>query len=450
MQSVTLFIAIFASVLVLFLRPQKAFAVYIITLVVYPTFLVLRIGPLDISAGRIVVAVLLLRCLADSRLVQGFKWNRLDSWITFSMIVAIVIPLFAWRVSAMRILESRAGSLMDSYFTYLVARFCITDRAAIIDAVKWISIALVPMAFIGIIESSTGWQPYSSLRIYCPWDPEIVTTQGRLGFYRAVGPFGHPIMFGAAFALFLPFVYSLRHEFGYWRVISYFLCSIIIIGALSSMSSGPLMMVIMIVGCFVLEHFKKWTRPLILLTVISCVIVDIISNRTFYHVIASYANPIGGTGWHRAKLIDLAIEHFDEWWLAGYGGRDPGWGSSLGMVWTDITNQYIGAAVTYGILGLIALCGVLVVALLSLIRLHRFAKDPVLKSWYWSMGSLIAVLMISFSSCTFFGQTSTLYYSILGIVGSSARFFVRDISLSRGRTRSLQFYARCVTGYDAY
>ncbi len=429
MESATLSLAILASLLVLLLSPAQAFAAYIITLMVYPTFLVVRVGSLDISAGRIVVAVLLLRCLTSPSLMQKFKWCHLDKWVTFSAVVAIAIPLISWHLPLTRVLENRAGRLMDSYFAYIVARFCITDRKSMITAVKWIGIALVPLACLGTIESYTGWQPYSSLRVYCPWDSEVGIPQARYGLYRAVGPFGHPILFGAAFVLFLPFIYSLRHESGYWRTLAYLLCGIAIIGALSSMSSGPWMMVMLTIGCLALEHRKALVKPLTVFTILSCIVVGIISNRAFYHVIASYANPIGGTGWHRARLIDLAIENFGDWWLVGYGGRDPGWGSSLGMVWTDITNQYIGAGVTYGMLGVIAICGMLAVAVHMLVRLHQSAKDPVLRSWYWGMGSLIVVLMISFSSCSFFGQTATLFYSTLGMIGSSAQFIAKDFSL---------------------
>jgi len=428
MQALTLTIAAIASLLIAFLPPAQAFAVYVITLLFYPIYLVLQVGSLDISAARIAVTVLLLRCMLSPQLRQRFKWCPLDSWVTFGAIVSMVIPLISWRVPFTKTFENTAGHLMDTFLAYLVTRYCLTDHKAIVTAVKLIGIALAPLALLGVIESYTGWQSYNTLKVYCPWlqvaEPQLAE---RTGFYRAVGPFNHPILFGAAFAMFLPLVYWLRHEGGYWRRLNYLLVGLIAIGVLSSMSSGPWMMLIMTVALLVLEHFKQWVKPLLIFLVSSCIVVSTISNRPFYHVLASYADPIGGSGWHRAALIDLAIEHFGEWWLAGYGGSDPGWGSSLGMTRTDITNHYIVAGVKYGLLGLIALLGSLVMAILMLVRLHNSTKDSALRSWYWAMGIAIVILAISLNACCLFGQAGTLFYCILGFVGSSFNMSLRTV-----------------------
>ncbi|GAH74168.1 unnamed protein product [marine sediment metagenome] len=59
MQGVTLTIAIIFSVLAVTVRPAYALGVYIAVLLWYPSYLPVRIGTLDIMAGRIVAAVLL-------------------------------------------------------------------------------------------------------------------------------------------------------------------------------------------------------------------------------------------------------------------------------------------------------------------------------------------------------------------------------------------------------
>jgi len=427
MQAVTLTIAIAASLLVLVLRPARAFAVYVMALLFYPTYLVVQAGPLDISAVRIVIAALLLRCLANPKLRQGFKWCALDSWAAFGAIIAIAIPLLAWQIPAMKVLENRSGLLMDTFLAYLAARFCISDRASLLTAVKWVAVGFAGLALVGIAESATGWQSYNRLKVYCPWrtvsEPQL---NPRSGFYRAVGPFDHSIKFGAAFAMILPLVYCLRYEYGYWRTASYLLSAVIAMGALSSMSSGPLMMLVFTAVCLAFEHSKRLVKPAILFGVLSCIAVEIISNRSFYRVFVSYINPIGGSGWHRAKLIDLAIRDFGKWWLLGFGGRDPGWGESLGMTWSDITNHYIVAGVEYGLLGVIAVCGILATAIYMLVRFHNSVNDPVLRSWYWAFGSIIVVLAISFNAILFSGQAGTLFYCILGIVGSSANMLPKD------------------------
>jgi hypothetical protein len=187
------------------------------------------------------------------------------------------------------------------------------------------------------------------------------------------------------------------------------------------MSSGPWIMMIVAISCLAIERHKYLLRPLLIFFVLSCVFIAIASNRPFYHVIVSYANPLGGSGWHRAKLIDLAIEHFGEWWIAGYGGQDPGWGEYLGMGKTDITNEFVLAGAKYGIIGVIALVGVLAAAFRGLIDSYKRSTDLRVKSLYWSLGCTLVSVVITWMSVSFFGQMMPLFYCILGMIGSSAR-----------------------------
>jgi hypothetical protein len=245
-----------------------------------------------------------------------------------------------------------------------------------------------------------------------------VISEGRFGFARAVGPFSHAILFGGGFAMFLPLIYYLHKEKGDWRTLSYVILVIALLGALSSMSSGPWVMVIVVIFCLVMERQKQLVKPMFVFFVISCILIGIASNRPFYHVIASWSNPLGGASWHRARLIDLAIEHFDEWWMVGYGDKDPGWGPQLGMGRTDVTNEYILNGIRYGIFGVIALCAVLAKAFRGLVSTYRRMSDPIIKSLCWAFGSLLFSIVIAWISVSFFGQLSTLVYCCFGIIGS--------------------------------
>lgn len=420
MQAVTLTLAGIFGVLTVFMRPTRALAVYFVLLLAYPTFLVVQLGSLDISAARIVGAVLLMRCLFDSSIGTKFKWCKLDTWVMVMMGVTVIVPLIAWKMPQMKVLENRGGFVMDTYLAYFIARFCITDYRSLLTVARWVTPVVVALAVLGMIESVYGIQPFNALRRFCPWRPTApsLAENIRSGYYRAVGPSGHPILFGASFVMFVPIIWSLRHEKSSWKTWAYVGVAFASIGALTSMSSAPWMMIIMVWGCLMLERFKYLAKPLLGLMLGGCFVVDLVSNRTFYHVMASYANPIGGSGWHRAKLIDLAIENFNEWWLMGYGGVDPGWGSRLGMTWTDITSHYISVGVSYGVWGVIGLVGIMVTAVLLLMRGHNTSKDPIFKSWCWAFGSLLAVLAVSFTSCTLFDQTRTHFYGMLGMMAS--------------------------------
>jgi hypothetical protein len=189
MQAVTLSLAGIFGVLTMFMRPMRALAVYFVLLLAYPTFLVVQLGPLDISAARIVGGVLFMRCLFDASIVGKFKWCKLDTWIMIMMGVTVVVPLIAWQMPSMKVLENRSGFIMDSYMAYFLARFCISDYRSIITVARWVTPVVVALAVLGMIESVYGYQPFNALRRFCPWRPTApsLAENMRSGYYRAVG-----------------------------------------------------------------------------------------------------------------------------------------------------------------------------------------------------------------------------------------------------------------------
>jgi hypothetical protein len=360
-----------------------------------------------------------MRCFFNDSIRRKFTWNRLDTLVTLSMVVYVGAYMITQVDTLSSTLEGRGGFLMDTWCAYMAARFIVTDRSKLISIIKCIAIAMVPLAILGVIESVTGWQPFAPLWRFSPWfRGGRFVSEGRWGFARAVGPFSHAILFGGVFAMFMPLIYYLRRQKGEWKSLSYIILVIAMLGALSSMSSGPWVMVIVVIFCLVMEKHKQLIKPMFVFLVFSCISIGIASNRPFYHVIVSWANPLGGAGWHRAKLIDLAIEHFSEWWLVGYGAKDPGWGPWLGMARTDVTNEYILNGVRYGILGVIALCAVLAKSFRDLASTYRRLKDPAMRSLCWAFGSLLFSVAVAWMSVSFFGQLSTLVYCSIGMIGS--------------------------------
>ncbi|GAG51455.1 unnamed protein product, partial [marine sediment metagenome] len=170
---------------------------------------------------------------------------------------------------------------------------------------------------------------------------------------------------------------------------AFLLTGVAIIGAMSSVSGGPWNALMFTVFILAIERNKQLVKPLLMFFVFSCIFIGIASNRPFYHVIVSYANPLGGAAGHRAIIIDCAIEDFGKWWLVGYRGQDPGWGPKLGMSFTDVTNGFVLAGVYYGILGVIGLCAIFASALRTIVRLHDLSNEPVIKSWCWALGTIL-------------------------------------------------------------
>ncbi len=419
MQGVTLTFALVVSLLVITLRPQHALAAFIAGLLWYPSYLAISVGTIDILVGRLVVVVLLLRCICNDKIRGNFIWCRLDTLVALSMFVYVSTYFVTSDLPMSAVIENRGGFVLDTWCAYLAARFIVTDKTKLISVIKCTGIVLVPLAILGVIESVAGWQPFAPLNRFSPWyTGRTLIMEQRFGFNRAIGPFSHAILFGGGFAMFLPLIYYLRYEKGDWRLLAYVLSVITLLGALSSMSSGPWVMALVAISCLMMERYKNRLKLMFLLLVLGCIMLGIVSNRPFYHVLASAANPLGGSGWHRAKLIDLAIEHFNEWWAIGYGDKDPGWGPQLGMPHTDVTNEFILNGTKYGILGIIVLLLVLAEAYRSIFSAFQKVQRPPDKSLCWAFGSLLFAVTVTWMSVSFFGQLSNLFYCVLGMIGS--------------------------------
>ncbi|WP_331375990.1 O-antigen ligase domain-containing protein [Sinorhizobium chiapasense] len=159
------------------------------------------IGPLRMSSYRIVLLFSVVPCI--------FHWLR--GYSGQIRVVDILIILFAfWRGLSLVVLhgaeaiQSTGVSLLETLGAYFLARCCVRnadDFQAFVKVLFVLVAALLPLA---LLETVTGWK--ATLRIFgvlLPTYPE--EPMGRAGFWRAQGPFEHPILFGvvcnAGFAL---------------------------------------------------------------------------------------------------------------------------------------------------------------------------------------------------------------------------------------------------------
>jgi len=421
-QSTTLAVAILGSILVLSLHSRYALAAYIGTLLWYPEYLRVSISTIDISVGRIVVTVLLLRYLCDKRIMGKFVWSRLDTWVALNM--AVYVGMYCATHPFGAAVENQGGFVMDTWFAYMAARLTMTDKRTLVYFIKTISIILVPLAMLGVFESITHWQPFYPSQRFSISQP-LAGEMGdyrRWGFAQAVGPLGHFIMFGACFVMFLPLIWSLRREPGHWKQLAYPLSAMACIGAISSFASCSWVMLFTMIFCLVMERYRHWIRKMAILLLLLLMLTKLTSNRPLYHVLADYGNLTGGSWWDRVALIDSAIADFGKWWLTGYGGKDPGWGAAVWAEHTDVNNQFILIGVNCGILGIIALCGVLLVAFRCLSDSYKKTNDHQLKSIYWALGSVLVSTIVVWQGVSFFGQMPSIFYTVLGIIGSSVGF----------------------------
>jgi len=433
MEAITLGIAAIAVLLILLVPPRWGLIVYLVTLLCYPDYLRIIVFGCTVSTGRLIVTALLVRCLLDEQLRQGFRWTKLDTLIIAADAVYMLTLSYAAADAFVAAIKYQSGAMLDTTFAYFSARLIINNRAVLIHFVKVAAAVLVIMAFLGAFEAVTTISPYKGLLKYrfhaglSPGDnkfadQEVMVGHGheeRLGFFRAQGPHGHPIIFGASFALLLPLVWKLfyRTRWRHWRIP---VCGAIVVGGASSVSSTPFTGLFAALAGLAFERFERWGKQLFVLFILSCVFLEFYTGRPhFYYVLLGRLSIQDGTGYFRGQLIDAAMKHLPEYWLAGYGLRDPGWGPEIsGVDYTDVCVHYVYLAVMYGIFGLLAYLAIVFKLLFSLWRKYRRSVETIDRNICWALIVSIAVTLTLDLGGTPFGVLPALYSIIFGIGGS--------------------------------
>lgn len=418
MEALTLTIAGLGVLITLASTPLNGFIAFLGVLLLYPDYLRVSLGSVDISACRIIITFVLLRCLADREVMRRFQWKKLDSWMLASMVVyacalSLTMPL-------LEMLENRAGFVMDTFFVYLATRFVIVDRASAVKVFKAVAAMVVLLSGHALVETFAGRSLYEGLGKYCAWAPRKgMEYQMRFGLHRAMGPPGETILFGLSLASLLPFIWMLRHEPPPWRRWVYFASLACIAGVIATISSGPYLALMVILGCLAMEFAKGLLKPAIVLFFLGCAAIEVLSNRHFYHVLADLS--MEGSGWYRARLIDVAIAKFPEYWLYGYGYGDPGWGPMINALsFTDVVNDFVMQAILYGGFGLAIYVAVMIRAAYEVVRCHAMSPSPWIKSLCWALVSSLTGLFFAFWSVSLFGQMTSQFYMLLGMHGALA------------------------------
>ncbi len=433
MQQLTIAVAAAGVVLVMCLRPAQGFLVYIASVMFYPSMLAVPVGTIDLTVGRIVIAALLARAFLS---LKGGKAGRLN------ILDILVVLLFAWGTFALMItegstaaLENRAGVFMDTVLVYLAARLTLTRKADFIAAAKALCLMILINAALGVSESLTGWSPYLPLRVYsAALRGRPLIQDLRHGLYRAGGAGGNSIVFGMTFVFLMPFLLTLWKASGKWRGLATVSLAAAVVGAFSSMSSGPFMFIVTFCACALLILKPNLVKPVLIGCLLVCVAAEVGSNRHFYHLVGYLA--LGSSAvWYRARLFEVAVAHLHEFWAFGYGFRDPGWGLLLdGRQYTDVCNHYILLAVTHGILAPALFLGILTAVVARLRRAYIKLRPDPMSDASWYMASMFVAASLTLWSVGLLGVGQSLFYAMCGVVAGPL-FESRRSAVALGQTK---------------
>lgn len=371
------------------------------------------IASLDFDVTRIIILVGLARIALRGELSR-LRVGRIDVALATWLIVGAVI--LAIREPGSSTIIYRFGVLLDGIGTYTVTRALVRgseDLEKVVAALAGLALIVAPLL---VAEKLTGFNAFSMLG--------GIPAQAWLrdGTIRAQGAFAHPIMAGSFGATLVPVTFALAiagthsRTLGWLGVIAGFAC----VFAPAS-SGGVLALGAAIVGWF-LWPWRASVRTLRWSAVALLLVLHLVREKPVWHLIGRASDLVGGTGYHRYRLIDAFVANWSDWFIIGTNStKSWGWGLE------DLTNQFVVEGVRGGILTLGCFVALLALAFSAAGGVSRRARRAFwLKSrerrrmerWGWGMGVLLAVHCTSWLSVSYFGQMQTLFYLHLALTAS--------------------------------
>lgn len=398
------------------LLPRRWAATPIVAAACYlPVEAGIEIGAFNFYALRILLAIAFIRAFFRG---EGFPepMNGLDrSMLVWAAAALAVTPFFS---DFSTTLVNRLGMIYVACGTYFMLRiFCPTreDAAGLCRATV---VLLIPLAVAMLHERLTGTNVFA----YFGGHP---TSEIRDGTVRAQGAFAHSILAGSIGAACLPLAAALWRSRRKTAVAGIVACGTMVF---ASGSSGPIMSTVFAVGALSAWRWRhsmrlvRWAIPL------AYIGLDIVMNAPAYYIL-SYIDLTGSsTSWHRAALIDAAVAHWSEWWLAGteYTRHWLPYGVPWSRDHIDITNYYLRMGVDGGLPLMLSFIWILVkgfsIVGQTLRQLEATPTPSASPSAFliWALGASLFTHVATFISVSYFDQSVVFLYLTLAAIGSHA------------------------------
>jgi len=336
------------------------------------------------------------------------RLNPIDgAFSCWAIFHALAFTLLWMNTSA---LINQCGFLWTSLGMYFLLRYLIQDDD---DVHKIIEVFAVIMAInaVGMIYEQLIYQNYFRSHIGGLEGTILLIREGKV---RSQGAFGHPVLAGTCAATLLPlFLIIWKNEkakiLGMVGIVS----STVMVFT-SNSSTSLLAYIAALIGiCFwslrEKMHLVRWVIVLSLLG------LHLIMNAPVWFII-KYMDVVGSSsGYHRAKIVDLFIRNFSDWWLVGT--KDFGnWGWSM---W-DLSNNYVSEGESGGFITFVAFISVIYYCFSRLGRSRNTVDNDRDQEWYiWLLCAAMFTHVIGFFGISYWDQTQVAWFALLAIISTA-------------------------------
>lgn len=371
------------------------------------------IAGLHFSIMRLMILFGWLRLIVRGEL-RRIRFNEIDK-LLFTW-QASRVTMNTLQVGTTNAFIEMSGYAYDAVGMYYLLRFLIRDLEDVPGIIEQIAGAIVPLAMLMLIETSTASNMFS---VFGGVEANTMVDEG--GRLRAQGPFRHPILAGTFGATLLPLFLGLRFQDRRFRHLANagILAATIIV--LTAHSSSPVVAYVLVVIGMMLWSLRDRMRVIRWGVLFALIGLHLIMKDPVWALYGRLSELIGGTGYHRTMLITATVGHFDEWWLMGthYTAHWMPYRLGLDPTMVDMTNQFIYEGVLGGLVTMVLFIALISLGFRAVGRLVHFAEtvNPFPgRILVWSLGVSLCAHVTSFMSVAYFDQNVVMFYFILASI----------------------------------
>ncbi len=379
-----------------------------------------QVAGFSLTPIRIIGCIAFLRVISRGEL-PARTLNRMDG-------VLILLYVFSTAILLTRPEESaplRVAKMLDVLFCYFACRGLARDAADIKRFLKSSVLLLVPYTALLVVESLKGINYFRLVG----GSPYVWYREDSI---RCFGSFRHPSLLGSVGATFFPLFVGLAFDKAYR---SYAIVGAIVSVAIvySSSSGGPLSAWATGVAGWGLWRFRRQMRTFRWGAVGVILLLALVMKAPVWYLLAKLSGITGGTGWHRAYLIDVTVQHMDLWWLWGMPlAQTHGWFpyNLAATGGADITNQYISFGLNAGIAAIVIFVVYLVRGYKILgdaLMSSRVSKDIINERFLWGLGVMLTVHLSNWLGITYWDQFYAVWLLQMSMVASVALWSTKKV-----------------------
>lgn len=400
---------------------------YLLTILVPFAFWV---GPLNMTGVRAVLILLIVPLAL--RLLMGRYGRVLPTDILFALhIVWMTVALMVNNPD--QAIQNAGSTGVEFIGGYLLGRAFIRTPEAFVALIKFLTVCALLLLPAALYEIQNGHAILLQWLAKLPVVGTIpdVQTWPRYGLHRVQAVFGHPIHYG----LFSTIVFSLCFvglKGVYSDTYRWLIAGLICMGALTSMSSGALLAVMLqmmlIFWAWMLRSTPYRWSILLGLFVVAYIVVDLLSNRTPIMVFLSYATFSSHTAYFRVLIFEWGMVNIWANPIFGIGLND--WVRLPWMHTSSVDNFWLLMGMRYGIPGFVLLASGYAIALWAIGRL-KLDDNPEL--WRLRRAWMFCFIGLTFTLCTVHVWHS-LYSFVFFIFGSGMWLLSAQPQTARAET----------------